>query len=154
MDGAPDAAAWLYIQGKAAFEHRRYAEALSSFELCLSKLAEMHGRQSEEPFDPTCSGYRHLDDYLDLCRARDAVARANATGAASPTLSSTSPPLSSSAALSKVQRECLIFVCSPRNAPLPHLADEAVDVANVISSHIRRGGSADDLRGELLRRRH
>ena len=35
--------------------------------------------------------------------------------------------------------------------PLTHLADEAVDVANVTPSHIRRGGSAEDLRAELMR---
>ena len=167
MDGAANAVAWLYKEGKSAFESKRYAEALVSFEFCLSKLAEQHARaEHASPFDPDATGYRHLDDYLELCRTREAVERraaASATGAITPPLlpSSASPSLygrtpgSPPALLLQPSRpssrECLIFVCSPRHIPLPSAADEAVDVANVISSHIRRGGSADDLRHELLR---
>ena len=73
MDGAPDAIAWLYCQGKEAFDRKDYGAALDSFEFCLEKLAAEHARCSDVPFDPTNTGYRHLDDYLSLTRTRQMV---------------------------------------------------------------------------------
>ena len=51
-------------------------------------------------------------------------------------------------------RETLIFVCSPKKAPLPQSADEAMDVSNAVAAHICRGASAEELRSELLRNRY
>lgn len=170
MDGATDAIAWLYSQGKSAFERQDYSHALQSFEFCLEKLGNDHARQSA-PFDAERTLYRHLDDYLSFCRTREAANRRRSPEAQHTGGAPTPPPHHSStgsptklAAVSLVgnggigegpsRRNCLIFVCSPHALPLPHLADEAVDVANVISSHIRRGGSAGDLRNELLAHRY
>ena len=146
MDGAQDGIAWLYAQGKDAFEKRAFEDALHSFELCIPKLREQHQRRGGSPgtFQEAQTGYRHLDDYLELCRTRHM-----ATGGGGGALVKEGSPLRS--ANGENIRTTLIMVCSPRGAPLPHLADEAVDVANVVPSHIRRGGSAADLRSELMR---
>lgn len=47
-------------------------------------------------------------------------------------------------------RTNLIFVCSPTGAALPQAKDEAIDIANAVPSHIRRGGSAECLQKELM----
>jgi hypothetical protein len=189
MDGASDATEWLYDQGKAAFERHDFDAALDSFEFCLQKLRESRVRRGLA-FDETAADYRHLDDYLDLCRTRQQAQATSSSGMrASPTPahglatgSCASPPAvglhaggltpsssaerllshprhdaaaaAAAAAALPDARTTLIMVCSPRNAPLPHLADEAVDVANVIPARIRRGGSAEDLQKEFLRTRY
>lgn len=208
MDGAKDAASWLYQHAKASYDRREYADALEKFELCLRKLRDAHTRGGFAPdsFDSARTQYRHLDDYLELCRARESVeGRASAspyvahapTGAvnsASPLTTAPpylvapersgssgmhashySPPLKHPSAMYSGEgswacddtaslaslgggapdaRTTLIMVCSPRNAPLPNLADEAVDVANETPSHVMRGGAAEELRNELLKGRY
>lgn len=172
MDGQTDGTAWLYEKGKDAFERKDYGEALKCFDHCVSRLHEAAMRRGEaETFDSKATGYRHLDDYYDLLQTRIAaehpsgspnlLARGVSTSFASPAgCCSCAADSSSTVAVasghrtpppSNNMRTTLIMVCSPRAAPLPHLADEAVDVANVMPSHIRRGGSASDLRSELLR---
>ena len=192
MDGASDAASWLYEQGKAAFDRREYATALENFEFCLSKLRTSHVRcgGTSESFNSARTAFRHLDDYLELCRTRNVLANrqsplhATGNGSVSPLAAPGQPaeqlvvrsPSKQSSSPLKLQQEpswqldeaplvplgsgqqdsrtTLIMVCSPKGSPLPHLADEAVDVANVTPSHIRRGGSAEELRHELLRHRY
>ena len=179
MDGSSDAISWLYEQGKLAFEDKNYDEAGELFEAALDKLRKRHAREHGEDacgFDSARTNYRNLDDYLDLCRTRRSFNTRHSGGhpARDPTHGSPAPPplaqvasttgslggsdlarSSSSELLMRspphLARSTLIMVCSPRNSPLPHLADEAVDVANVTPSHIRRGGSAQDLRNELMR---
>ena len=132
MDGAPDAVAWLYAKGKDAFDRRAFGDALERFEFCVLKLREAHVRRGglAESFDASRTEYRHLDDYLDLCRTREVAEGGGGGGAEAPSLRPSpsdcalprTPPPASNA------RTTLIMVCSPRAAPLPHLADEAVDV--------------------------
>lgn len=188
MDGAQDAIAWLYCEGKAAFDRKEFTEALHSFEYCFQRLAE-RASGGGEAFDASHPNYRHLEHYLDLCRTREELAKQrviasspdvrhqlsatppalHATGSGhgaggSPALQPPQPPAlvgAPSAAgggstWSPGARETLIFVCSPKHSALalPHLADEAVDVANVTTAHIRRGGTANDLRNELLQHRY
>ena len=161
MDGAPDATAWLYQKGKEAFDRRSFDEALQSFEFCVAKLRESHVRRGSpaDSFDPKATGYRHLDDYYDLCLTRVASEH-SVNGSATHAMHGSPGGAAAVAATAGTAgggtgqqntRTTLIMVCSPRAAPLPHLGDEAVDVANVMPSHIRRGGSATDLRNELLR---
>ena len=75
MDSAKDASSWLYNQAKESFDKREYSAALEKFELCLAKLRDAHVRAGgvASAFDNACTQYRHLDDYLELCRARQAV---------------------------------------------------------------------------------
>lgn len=47
-------------------------------------------------------------------------------------------------------RELLIFVCSPFAAPLPHLQEEALKVSCAVQAAIFAGGTAKDLRRQLL----
>ena len=172
MDGSEDGVSWLYEQGKASFDRRDYDTALTTFTYCRAKLLERVVNK-----DHAKTAYRHLDQYLELCETRAEAARlhraadSDFTGPATDEMGAYTPAHQTphilgagacggsgsaygthSSSPQHAERETLIFVCSPKNAPLPQSADEAMDVSNAVPSRICRGGSAEELRrrGEAL----